>query len=714
MRKIIILALIISSSLYALGQKKTLKISDPYTNHSIYPARMKMLSWIPQENAYTYLKDSTLIRGIPTTKKADKAFLSLAQIRKDWQSAGLKAPKKFPHLRWYSNTGLHFVSNDTLYNYQPSSGKIKSLCYYPQSSKFIKANPDNPYMVAFTKENNLYIANGEKVSAVTNDEDKGIVSGQVVSRNEFGIEDGIFWSPKGDLLAYYIKDETNVGEYPLVNIDSREATVEMIRYPMAGMASEIIYVAVYNPETKKKVMLDTKKLKEYYFTNITWSPDEKYIYIQVLNREQNHLWLNQYDVATGKMTKTLLEETNDKWVEPEEQIHFLNHSNSQFVFMSERDGYYHAYLCNTEGKIIKQLTKGKWVVTQFLGFNDDNSKMFFMATKDSPLENNLYELNMNNMKISRLTKEAGTHHIKFNYNKTYAIDAFSSLKVASQYDIISVAKKKVVKILQKDSEPLKDYLLGEMSIGTIKADNGTDLYYRLIKPSNFEKGKKYPVIVYVYGGPHAQLVKNSFLGGSGYFLQAMADKGYVIYTLDNRGSANRGFAFESGIHRRLGTLEMRDQMQGIKFLKKLDYVDTNRIGVHGWSFGGFMTTSLMLNHPEVFKVGVAGGPVIDWKYYEVMYGERYMDKPQENPEGYKKSSTLNKVKNLKGRFLIIHGTMDPVVVWQNSQLFVKACVSNQKQLDYFIYPDHEHNVRGKDRLHLETKIAQYFDDFLKK
>jgi dipeptidyl-peptidase-4 len=283
--------------------------------------------------------------------------------------------------------------------------------------------------------------------------------------------------------------------------------------------------------------------------------------------------------------------------------------------------------------------------------------------------------------------------------------------IAREYRLYST-KGKMLKVLKENRSPLKDFNVGETTISTLEADDGTDLYYRLIKPANFDSTKKYPVLVYVYGGPHAQLVTDSWMGGSGFFLQNMAAKGYVVFTLDNRGSANRGFAFESIVHRQLGVTEMKDQMVGVEFLKTLSYVDTARFGVDGWSFGGFMTTSLMTEHAETFKVGVAGGPVIDWKYYEIMYGERYMDTPEENPEGYKNANLLNKVDKLEGRLMLIHGTMDPTVVWQHSLKFLEECVKQQKQVDYFVYPGHEHNVRGMDRLHLETKIARYFDDFL--
>jgi dipeptidyl-peptidase-4 len=267
--------------------------------------------------------------------------------------------------------------------------------------------------------------------------------------------------------------------------------------------------------------------------------------------------------------------------------------------------------------------------------------------------------------------------------------------------------------LQKNSNPLKDYKMPAMSIFTIKAKDSTDLYCRLIKPTDFDPAKKYPVIVYVYGGPHDQMITDSWLGGTGMFLHYLATKGYVVFTLDNHGSANRGLAFEQATFRNLGAIELEDQMLGVDYLKKLPFVDTSRIGVHGWSYGGFMTVSLMLKQSNTFKVAVAGGPVIDWKFYEVMYGERYMDTPDENPLGYDNANLLNYAKNLKGKLLIIHGTADPTVVWQNSLSFVRKCIDEGVQLDYFVYPEQEHNMTGKDRVHLNHKIENYFNDYLK-
>jgi len=707
LRSFILISIIGLISLNLSAQKKELKLSDAYTNPAVYPVRMSQLQWIPASNYYSVVEDGKLKKV--SVKGKETTILEIATLSADFEKAGMKATKRFPRLSWVDAQNMRFVKSDSLYEYNLASHRITNIAYYPSASDVIKYQKDSK-RVAYTSENNLYIFSDGKEIAVTSEQDANIVSGQSVSRSEYGITHGIFWSPKGNLLAFYTKDVSKVTDYPLVDVDARVAEVKNTKYPMAGMETEVVKVKVFNPKTNKTITLDTDD--KMYLTNISWSPDEKHLFIQVLNRATNHMWLNKYDAINGAFIKTLLEETNDKWVEPQNELHFLNGSNTQFVYLSQKDGYLHAYLYDIDGKLVKQLTKGDWIITEYLGFNAKNTELYFMATKDSPIERHLYKVNVKSGKISKLTDTHGTHRVNLSDDKKYFTDIMSNYTdIAREYRLYST-KGKMLKVLKENRSPLKEFNVGEMTISTLKADDGTDLYYRLIKPANFDSTKKYPVLVYVYGGPHAQLVTDSWMGGSGFFLQNMAAKGYVVFTLDNRGSGNRGFKFESAIHRQLGVTEMKDQMVGVAFLKTLSYVDTARFGVDGWSFGGFMTTSLMTEHAETFKVGVAGGPVIDWKYYEIMYGERYMDTPEENPEGYKNSNLLNKVDKLDGRLMLIHGTMDPTVVWQHSLKFIEECVKKQKQVDYFVYPGHEHNVGGMDRLHLETKIARYFDDFL--
>jgi len=695
--------------LTTFAQDKLLTLQDAiYMNPAVYPARIPQIQWIGHSDDYTYAQENSFYK-VSAKSGTETLLLDLDMLNSGMHANGLDSLKRLPVMTFYSDDAGYFKSNNTFYEYNFNKHELKKINSIPDSAENITFN-GLPEKIAFTIKNNLYLAVNGEIRQITTDENLGIVNGQIVARNEFGIKGGIFWSPNNDKLAFYHKDETMVTDYPLVDISTRIATIKNTKYPMAGETSEQVRLGVYDLAKETTIFLKTGEPKDHYLTSVTWGPNEKYIYIAILNRDQNDLKLNQYDAETGEMIKTLFEETDPKYVEPETPLYFLPDNSDEFIWLSERDGYNHLYLYNTQGKLLKQLTKGSWVVTEFLGFFGKETA-WYSSTEASPLQNNIYSVNLENGKIIRITPDHGTHRTKIADNGKYVIDAFSSTDVSKEYKLLN-NKGKTIRILKEDKDPLANYNIGKTSLGTLNADDGTTLYYRLIKPINFDSTKKYPVIVYVYGGPHAQMITDSWLADGGLFLNYLAEQGFVVFTLDNRGSANRGRDFEQAIFRHVGEVEVKDQMVGIKFLKSLPFVDPDRIGVDGWSYGGFMTISLILKEPDVFKVAVAGGPVTDWKYYEVMYGERYMDKPQDNPEGYKNASLINKIDQLKGKLLIIHGTMDPTVVWQQSLLLLKEAIKKQKQVDYFVFPGHEHNVRGIDRAYLYEKITDYFKDNL--
>ena len=566
------------------------------------------------------------------------------------------------------------------------------------------------------KEGNLYVDG----NLVERGDGYNIVLGESVHRNEFGINGGLFWSPKHSRLAFYRMDQSMVVDYPLVNTKTREAEPMPIKYPMAGMQSHWVTVGVYEPATAKLVYLNTARdttvhEREMYLTNIAWSPDERYVYIAKVNREQNHMWLEQYDAATGDFMKVLFEETNPRYVEPCEPMMFTP-KGDQFLWFSMRDGYKHLYLYKADGSLVKQVTRGEYEVEGFIQFDRKGENIFIYANRDNLAGRDAYRVNLKKGTMDRLTFGKGTNTVAINDAGTRMVCAYSSVDVPAAAYYLNIAPRKYPEpyYFYRSENPLKDYAMPTVKLGTIKAADGkTDLYYRLITPPNMKPGEKYPTLVYVYGGPHSQLVTDSWLAGGNLYFLRLAQQGYVVFTLDNRGTDNRGFEFESCTHRHLGEIEMADQMEGVKFLQSLPYVDKDRMGVEGWSFGGFMTITMKLAHPEVFKVGCAGGPVIDWKWYEIMYGERYMDTPQENPEGYEAASLLGKAKNLEGRLLVIQGAEDNTVVPQHSTEFIERCINNFRQVDYFAYPHHEHNVLGRERLHLYQKMFQYYEDFLK-
>ena len=569
---------------------------------------------------------------------------------------------------------------------------------------------------AYVQDDQLFVVDGEgQQRQLTTDGSREIVYGQSVHRNEFGITKGTFWSPDGQRLAFYRMDQSMVTDYPQVNLFARNAQHAPDKYPMAGMTSHQVTVGVYDLQTRKTVYLQAGDPTDRYFTNLAWGPDGKTIYLFELNRKQNDCRLVSYDAVSGRKLAELYRETSDKYVEPQHPIVFLPWDPTKFVMQSQKDGYNHLYLFDQSGRELKQLTSGPWVVLNLVGFNRRAKRIVYESTEMGVGYGNLYSVAVNSGKRVLLDRGVGMlQRSQLSASGAKACVTFSTPDKPRLIDVVTTGKRQQVLNLLDAPDPWKAFQQPQYSCGTIKAADGeTDLYYRMVKPHDFDPAKRYPTVVYVYGGPHAHNVDQSWHYASRSWETYMAQKGYILFILDNRGSEHRGLAFEQATFHQLGQVEMQDQMKGVDYLRTLPYVDMNRLGVHGWSFGGFMTTSLMTHYPDVFKVGVAGGPVIDWKWYEVMYGERYMGTPQDNPEGYAKSSLISQAKNLKGKLQIITGYNDNTVVPQHCLSFLDACVKAGTQPDFFAYPGEEHNMRGHASVHLHERITQYFEDYLK-
>jgi dipeptidyl-peptidase-4 len=692
----------------ALFSQKKLTIEEA-SGRSVFPPSLRNLQWLGESNRFTYVeKNTVLVRRVDQTS-AD-TIIRLREFNDMLRSSGIDTVAGIPSFTWLDESTMSFTAKNKIFKADLKTMTASLVNSYPEDAENMDPAQDGK-RIAYTVKNNLFIADAGTQVQVTTDENPGIVNGQTVHRNEFGIFKGTFWSPSGNYLAYYRKDETMVTDYPLVNTDARIAEVENTKYPMAGMTSEQVTLVIYKVSDGSYTAVKTGEPADQYLTSVTWSPDEKYIYTGILNRGQNHLRLNKYDAATGAFIQTLFEEKSDKYVEPEHPLYFPESNPEQFIWFSERDGYQHLYLYSADGTLLKQLTSGEWVVTSLLGTDPKGTKAFFLATKNSPLNEDIFSVDLKTGKIMPLSLNTGVHNPVLSPDGKYLLDIHSDTSVYREYGVTDT-KGKVLQVISRLDDPLDNYTKCESHIFRLRATDSTELYSQIILPPDFRPEQKYPVIVYVYGGPHAQLVNNTWLGGASLFNYYMAQQGFIIFTLDNRGSANRGRDFEQAVFRRLGTVEISDQMTGVNYLKSLPYVDADRIGVTGWSYGGFMTISLMLREPGVFKAGVCGGPVTDWKYYEVMYGERYMDTPEENPEGYKEASLLERAGSLEGDLLIIHGTSDPTVVWQQSLALLKRFIEEGKLVDYFVYPGHGHGVGGKDRIHLNRTIEKYFMDHL--
>ena len=717
MKKSFFLAIALTLAVSVFAQNKLLS-SKQLMSGNLYPhAPMRGIQFVGNTNQIAYIQDTVLYMGQPGKTKA---CLNLSQLNKAVVAAGQESMRYMPNIEVLNAKELRFSYGGKLLQYNLSKRTLTTIAKYPSDNATHQEMEETGHKTAYTVNNNLYVYDEGKVFAIESP-DQDIIYGQSVHRNEFGIEKGTFWSPKGNYLAFYRMDQSMVTDYPLVNTTARIAREQPFKYPMAGMKSHEVTVGIYNASTDSLVYLDTRRdesvaERENYLTNISWDPNEEYLYIAKINREQNHMWLERYYVSDGEFDTVLFEEQNSRYVEPCDPLFFRPGHPDQFFWFSLRDGYKHLYLYNTDGQMLKQVTSGKYEVEGIIGFDAKGDNLFIYANKDNPTGRAAYKVNLTTLEMTPITPAEGTHRVTVSADGTMVIDIYSGVNTPGRCNICRFKGNKLVseKNLYDLSNPREEYAMPKIEMGSLKAADGvTDLYYRLITPPNMEAGKKYPTLVYVYGGPHSQLVTDSWLGGGNLYFLFLAQQGYVVFTLDNRGTDNRGFEFESCTHRQLGTIEMAAQMEGVQFLQSLPYVDKDRMGVEGWSFGGFMTITMKIAHPEIFKVGCAGGPVIDWKWYEVMYGERYMDTPQENPEGYDNNSLLNKAKDLEGRLLVIHGAEDNTVVWQNSIEFIDACIKAGKQVDYFIYPHHEHNVRGYDRIHLYEKMFDYYETFLK-
>lgn len=706
------IALIFSVSVYAQDALTIQEaVTKAYTEFA--PERIKDLKWIPETDEYSFRMgngmEGKVMKGF-IDDRPDELIMDQDIVGKAFQKAGFVVPEEVPDFDWIDKERLLFKFKGQFweYNYVWKSLSKKISCTRAVSGH--EYAPDHTKLAGFIG-NNVYISDKlNDTIPVAISEEAGMVYGQAVSRYEFGISKGLFWSNNSMKLAFYEKDERGVSEYGFMNYVPVPASSEPVRYPMAGQTSEIVKVKVYDLKTGNTVTLETGGPDDQYLTSVDWTSDDKYVLVGHVDRSQNNFKLVRYNASNGSMDKVLFEEKDEEYVEPEQGPYILPGKKGDFLWFSERDGFNHIYHYAKDGSLIAQVTSGEHVMKKILHFDEDSRDLFVTGT-GSPIESVLYRVNLDDRKMNRLTQEKGTHSVKMSSTGDYFIDTHTSLTTPRRVSIKD-RKGTEVKELIDPEDPLKDRKIGSTEIYTIKADDGTDLYCRMIKPSDFDASKKYPVFIYVYNGPHVQLITDRWMGGASLWMHSLAEKGYIVFTLDGRGSNNRGLEFEQAVHGNLGILETEDQMTGVEHLKSLPYVDSDRMAIHGWSYGGFMTLNLMLRHPDVFKVGVAGGAVTDWRFYEVMYTERYMDEPKDNAAGYEATRMPVLADRLQGKLMMIHGSSDDVVVPQHCMVMLNAFINADKQVDFFMYPGHKHNVRGPDRVHLITKIVDYVEQHL--
>ena len=577
-----------------------------------------------------------------------------------------------------------------------------------------KISPDGRH-VSFVREHNLWlvsVADGKEHS-ITRGGSEEIRKGELdwVYPEELEITSAYWWAPDSSSIAYLEMDERKVAVYPLVDFSSFSGDADQERYPPAGGGNPIVRVLVVSPKGGEPRAMDTGAETDIYIARVNWLADSKHLAIQRLNRAQSVLELLIADAGSGK-TRTAITEKDQYWINVSDDLRFLK-DGTRFVWSSERSGYRHLYLYDLDGKQLAQLTKGDWEVSAVQAVDEAKGLVYFTATEKSPIERQLYRVGLDGSGFTRITKDAGTHKVDFAPGTAAFVDTFSSSANPPRQDIVRDDGTPIAVVKENKITELAEYHLSPVQFLSVPSHDGIQLNAMMIKPPNFDPARKYPALVFTYGGPHAQVVLNSWGGPTFLWHQMMAQKGYIIFALDNRGSAGRGHLFEEPIHYRLGAQELSDQRDGAAYLKSLPFVDANRIGIWGWSYGGHMTLHAMFEDPEDFKVGFAGGPVTDWHYYDSIYTERYLGLLPQNEESYQESSPVKNAANLKGKLLIAHGTGDDNVHFANTLAVINELIEAGKYVEVLPFPGRGHGVSdAAARRVLMNRVTQFFLDNL--
>ncbi len=665
------------------------------------------------------------VRQVPG--RIDRSILfTVADLVAALGRAGVKVPKELPK----KLPPFSFVSADTIrfevagalrhWKFTDPNGAATARVQLPKGAKEHAYAPGDA-RGACVVDGDVWTADADGTHRLTWDaKDGDLVYGEAAHRSEFGIKDGLWWGPEGRRLAFSREDMTPIALYPYADYDTLPAEPVHGRYPMAGRKDSIVTIGVHDTETGSLVYLENDPSADLYWTNVTFGPDGTRVYVALVNRGQDHMDLVEFDATTGKRLRTLFAESDPQWIEPEHGPIFLP-DGSGFLWFSPRNGYRHLYRYAMDGALQWQETDGPFDVREFLGFAPGGKTAFVMASGEDPLSMHCWRvrlgepapvmtLNPPPPKLQRLTVEPGWHDCTLSADGG-VLDHWSSLEVPGVVEAWNPEGER--HRLSYARAPIARLAAGDHQLFEVTADDGSILHGDVILPPDPDQLLRYPVLLYVYGGPHSQLVRNTWDAGAGLWLHYMAQEGYVVIRLDNRGTDNRGIEFSQCIHRHLGELEVVDQLAAVNHvLEAFPFADRTKVGVHGWSFGGFMTLRLMLLAPDTFACGVAGAPVTDWRRYETGYGERYMDTPEENPDGYEASSVLPLVDRLKGDLLLVQGTDDKTVMFSNSIAFLNACVEKGVQLRYMAYPMQQHGLRGKSRAHFYRMLTAFFREHL--
>ncbi|RCT54021.1 S9 family peptidase [Winogradskyella sp. KYW1333] len=573
--------------------------------------------------------------------------------------------------------------------------------------------------IAYGYKNNLYVKDltTGKVEQITFDGEKNkIINGITdwVYEEEFSFVRAFDWNKDSNQIAFIRFDETSVPEFSMdVYGSDLYQTQQVFKYPKAGETNSIVSLLLYNLNTKKlsEIKVD-KSYNDFYIPRLQWTNDANVLSAQYMNRHQNELDLWMINTSS-KVSKLVLAEKDKAYIDVTFDLTFLK--DNSFIWTSENDGFNHIYHYSREGELINQVTNGNWEVTNYYGFNEKANTIYFQSTENGSINRDVYSIKLNGKSKKRLTKTTGSNSASFSADFTYFINTHSSATTPPEYTLNIAKSGEVVKSIKdndKLAQKIGDYKTSKKEFSTINV-NGNDLNMWMIKPADFDDSKTYPLFMYQYSGPGSQSVANRWNGTNDYWYQMLAQDGYVVVCVDGRGTGFKGAEFKKVTQNELGKYEVEDQIAVAKKLGELPYIDESRIGIWGWSYGGFMSSNALFKGNDVFNMAIAVAPVTSWRFYDTIYTERYMTTPQENPSGYDENSPINHVDKLKGDFLLIHGTGDDNVHMQNTMRMVEALIQADKQFEWMIYPDKNHGIYGGNtRLHLYKKMTNFIHETL--
>ena len=722
--KIVLILLISGLQLRAQGERNQLSLDDIFTSGKYAGKAITGVHWLNDGARYSYYERDTAAKVTnifiyDVNSKSSRRVLTTAELK----MAQDDPPFRFTTYQWSPDEKhILFISAPpereylsrltpagNIFVYDLGNKSFRRLTNVSDPQYNVKFSPDGK-SIGFVRNNNIFVvdvASGAE-RQLTTDGAEHIINGKFdwVYEEEFEISDGWQWSPDGKHIAFWRLDENRVPEYTLTEWDSLHLTLIPMRYPKAGEPNSIVKIGVIDLQSSMTKWMDLGSNDDIYIPRMQWTLDPAILSIQRMNRAQNVLELLYADIVTGT-THTVLTESEEKWVDISNDLTFLKDGN--FIWPSERDGYRHLYLYKNDGTVVNQITKGEWEVDSFCGVDEKTGTVYFSSTEVSPLERHIYRIQLDGRKKKRITEMAGTHTANFSPTYKYFLDTYSNISTPPRISLMNNEGSVLSVVEENNIQTLKNVQIGKTAFLSITTADGVSLNASIMKPANFDSTKKYPVLVYTYGGPGSQVVRNAWERTSDVLWYTyLGEHGYLIFMVDNRGTGARGKAFKTAGYRNLGKWEVNDQVEGARYLSSLPYVDRERIGIWGWSYGGYLTSMVILNGADYFKAAVAVAPVTSWRYYDNIYTERYMGTPQNNPSGYVESSPITHASKLKGKFLLIHGTSDDNVHFQNTANFVSALEKANKQFSLRFYPDKNHGIYGGvTRLNLYTLMTNF-------